>query len=146
MTTENNLPIKDLRILNTLRLMAEDVAGVNHAKLAACVAVRGNIIAFGNNSLRTHPFQARYGKNEFSPYWHAETHAIFNSLKRVTITDLERATLYVVRVKRPSEHSRQWALGMSRPCRGCRKCIFEFGIPRVIYSNDDGGFVCEGEV
>jgi cytidine deaminase len=123
--------------------MAEDVAGVNHAKLAACVAIRSDIVAFGYNQLRTHPFAARFGKNEFAPYWHAETHAIHNSLRRISIDDLTRATLYVVRVKRPSERATNWVLGLSRPCRGCRKCIFEFGVPRVCYSTDDDGFFCE---
>lgn len=134
---------RDFKIMQTLRVMAEDVAGVKHAKLAACVAIRGDIISFGYNQLRTHPFAARFGKNEFSPYWHAETHAIHNSLRRISIDDLSRASLYVVRVKRPSEGSNKWVLGMSRPCRGCRKCIFEFGIGRVFYSTDDDTY--EGE-
>lgn len=132
----------DKRILEELRLMAEDTEPVRNARLAAAVAIRGKVIAFGRNSLRSHPFHQRYGKNEFSPYWHAETHAIFNSLKRVTLDELHKATLYVVRVKRPSERSRDWALAMAQPCRGCRRCIFDFGIPRVVYSTE-GGFSCD---
>ena len=141
-TTHTLLP-RDHRILRTLMLMAQDVAPVANARLAAAVAIRGDIISFGNNSLKGHPFQRRFGKNQFSDYWHAETHAIYNALKKTTVDALERATLYVVRVKRPHETSRDWILGISRPCRGCRRCIFDFGIPRVIYSGEDG-FVCEG--
>ena len=142
--TVESLSEWDQKIVNELKILAEDVEPVKHAKLAAAIAIRGNIIAFGNNSLRTHPFQARFGKNEFAAHWHAETHAIFNSLKRISVDELERATLYVVRVKRPDEHSRLWKFGMARPCRGCRKCIHDFGIPRVIYSTETG-FTCESE-
>lgn len=134
---------RDHRILKTLQAMAQDVAPVANARLAAAIAVRGDIISFGNNSLRSHTFAQKFGKNEHSAFWHAETHAIFNALKRHHVDVLERATLYVVRVKRPHETSRDWILGTSKPCRGCWRCIGEFGIPRVVYSVDSD-FVCEG--
>jgi hypothetical protein len=34
--------------------------------------------------------------------------------------------------------------GMAKPCRGCRSCIYNHGIPRVIWSNETAGFTCEG--
>jgi deoxycytidylate deaminase len=139
-----HISLRDIKILDHLRTLAVDVSPVAHAKLAACLALRGNIISFGFNSLKSHPFQKTFGKNEFSPFWHAETHAIHNARKRLTENEFERATLYVVRVKRPSESSRDWCLGMARPCRGCRRCIWDFGIHRVIYSQEDG-YHCEDE-
>ena len=134
---------KDLKILEELRLMAEDVEPVKHAKLAAALAIRGRIVSFGINKWITHPFQQRYGKNEFSPYWHAETNAVFNALKRIDVNDLHKTSLYVVRVKRPSERSKDWVLGLARPCRGCRKCIYEFGIKTVFYSTDENSYVID---
>jgi len=134
---------RDIKIMNILRTMAEDVTPVANARLTAAVAIRGNIISFGNNSLRSHPFQHKFGKNNDSLFWHAETHAIYNFLKRRVPQDLAKSTLYVLRIKRPSETSKNWVLGMSRPCKGCQKCIMDFGIPRVIYTTDHQTFVCE---
>lgn len=143
MTSE--LDSKDLRILNDLFHMAQDVVPVTGAKLAAAIAIRGHVKSWGTNQWRTHPFQQRFGKNEFSPFWHAETNAIHNYLRRYDVSDLQRATLYVVRVKRPSERSREWVTGMAKPCRGCRSCIYNHGITRVVWSNDHVGYSCEGE-
>jgi deoxycytidylate deaminase len=141
-TTQTLLP-RDHKILKTLLHMAQDVAPVANARLAAAIAVRGDIVSFGNNSLRSHPFANKFGKNEHSQFWHAETHAIFNALKRHNVDILERATLYVVRVKRPYETSKEWIVGTSKPCKGCRRCIMEFGIPRVVYGTESE-FVCDG--
>jgi deoxycytidylate deaminase len=141
-TTQTLLP-RDHKILKTLLHMAQDVAPVANARLAAAIAVRGDIVSFGNNSLRSHPFANKFGKNEHSQFWHAETHAIFNALKRHNVDILERATLYVVRVKRPHETSKEWIVGTSKPCKGCRRCIMEFGIPRVVYGTESE-FVCDG--
>ena len=141
-TTQTLLP-RDHKILKTLLHMAQDVAPVANARLAAAIAVRGDIVSFGNNSLRSHPFANRFGKNEHSQFWHAETHAIFNALKRHNVDILERATRYVVRVKRPHETSKEWIVGTSKPCKGCCRCIMEFGIPRVVYGTESE-FVCEG--
>lgn len=139
----NNFTRRDYRILSQLKTMAEDTEPVANARLAACVVVKGSPVSFGRNSLKSHGFQMRYGKNVDSKFWHAETNAIYNALKRVHVEDLQRATLYVVRVKRPESLSRDWILANSKPCSGCMKCITDFGIGRILYSID-GGFVCDG--
>lgn len=118
--------------------MAIDVAPAARAKIAAAVVIKNEIVSFGENQLRTHPFQLKYGKNTDALYWHAETHAIHNALKRVSVEELVRAHLYVVRVKKPAAGSRDWVLGLSKPCRGCEFCMTTFGIQRVIYSVDNG--------
>lgn len=140
-----SLPVteRDIKIMGILRTMAEDVAPVANARLAAAVAIRGNIISFGNNSLRSHPFQHRFGKNNDSLFWHAETNAIYNFLKRRQPEDLAKSSLYVLRVKRPFETSKDWVMGMARPCKGCQKCIMDFQIPRVVYSTNEQTFMCE---
>lgn len=54
----------DSSIVDILSHMAEDIEFPvqNSFRLAAAVAIRGEIIAFGTNSKRTHPFQAKFGK------------------------------------------------------------------------------------
>ena len=125
-------------ILDQLRLLAIDVVPAARAKVAAAVVIKNDVVAFGSNKIRSHPFQLRFGKNCESAYWHAETNAIYNALKRVQVDELTKASLYVVRVKKPAAGSRNWILGMAKPCRGCEFCIETFGLRRVIYSIDDG--------
>jgi deoxycytidylate deaminase len=134
---------RDIKIMNVLRNMVEDVPPVRSARLIAAVAHRGNILSFGSNSMRSHPFQQRFGRNSDAMFWHAETNAIYNFLRHHNSDDLSKTSLYVMRIKRPSESSKNWVLGMSRPCKGCQKCIMDFGIPRVIYTTDNQTFVCE---
>lgn len=136
----------DRRILQTLEVAARDVAPVTGARMAAAVAIRGTIISMGNNSLKSHPFQNRFGKNSESMFWHAETHAVHNFLRKHLVSELVRSTLYVVRVKPPRSAGVDWSVAMARPCRGCTRCIWDHGIPRVIYSNAQGGYSCEGSV
>ena len=138
-----SLDNRDMRILNDLHKMAMDVPPVQNARLAAAVAIRATVLAFRHNQLKSHPFHRTYGKNEDSLFWHAETHAIHNFIRRNHPDDLHRATLYVARVKRPTITSRDFILGMARPCRGCMKCIEAFGIPRIVYSTNDSNFMCE---
>lgn len=142
---EDHTPLqaRDIKILNTLQTMALDVPPVKTARLASAIAIRGNVMALGNNQLKSHPFHRTYGKNEDSLFWHAETHCIHNFIRKHDVDLLQKATLYVVRIKRPSERSREFVLGMARPCRGCMSCIEDFGIPRIVYSNDHSGFSCE---
>lgn len=139
----DQLDSKDMRILHELELMCRDVPPVRTARLAAAVAIRGEVMAWGTNEMRSHPFQARWGKNSDSVYWHAETKAIHNFIRRYSADLLQRATVYVCRIKRPNERSKNFVLGMARPCKGCFSCIRDFGIGRVAYSTDSGGWQCE---
>jgi deoxycytidylate deaminase len=134
---------RDLRILRTLEIMAHDVAPVKTARLAAALAIRGQVLSLGNNQLKSHPFHLRFGKNRDSLYWHAETHCIHNFIRKHDPNLLQKTTLYVVRLKRPYEGSRDFVKGMARPCKGCMRCIQDFGVPRIVYSNNDNAFSCE---
>lgn len=134
---------RDLRIMNTLRVLAEDVPPVTGIRMAAAVAIRGTVLSLGNNQLRTHPFAARFGKNSDALYWHAETKAIHNFIRKHPPDDLQKATLYVMRIKRPLSNTKKWIMGMARPCKGCYSCVIDFGIPRVVFSNAEGSFSCE---
>jgi tRNA(Arg) A34 adenosine deaminase TadA len=137
------LTVKDLRILRNLQVMAQDVAPVKTARMAAAVAIRGQVMALGNNQLKSHPWHNRFRKNDDALFWHAETHCIHNFLRKHDLHLLPRATLYVVRLKHVNSLTKQLELGMARPCKGCMGCIEDFGIPRIVYSNREGGFTCE---
>ncbi len=99
----------------------------NH-RLGALVTIRKKIIAFGFNSYKSHPLQKKFGRNEKAICLHAEIDAIKNALKRVKISDLKRATLYVARIKKDG------TIGMAKPCTGCQRAIVAFGIKQVIFT------------
>lgn len=130
--------IKHIRYLNLLSKIAADVVtpAVNNAKLAACIVYKNDIVSFGVNEMKSHPFQARYGKNKDSVYLHAETSAIKNALKYISQSELESSTLYICRVKYSDFTKAKMMFGLSKPCPGCFRCINTYNIKKVIYTLD----------
>ena len=126
------------KYLNVLAKIAADIPSPirSNARHAACVVIQNDIVAFGVNEMKSHPFQAKFSKNKEAVYLHAETSAIKNALKYVSVDDLERATLYVARIKSCPNHLLHF--GLSRPCSGCVRCINTFGIRQVVFSLDHG--------
>lgn len=118
------------KIFANLVRLAQDIPEWADHKVVAAVVQRNQIISYGFGNAKTHPFQARYGKNEDSIYWHAETHAIFNATKQDC--DLSRVSLYVLRLKSDAEHNSLY--GMAKPCPGCERCIRDHNIPKVFYT------------
>ena len=131
------LNARDLRVMRFLRRQAIDVDPVGSAKIAAAISFRNEIISLGQNQKRTHPFQAKYAKNPESIYLHAETNAICNALNHINKSDLERSTLYIRRVKKPTRDAKDFVDGLAKPCAGCMRAIIAFGIKKVVYSTDD---------
>ena len=125
-------------IFDILRKLAEEVPPIKSSRVVAAVVSGKKIVAFGANQMRTHPFQAKFGKNPESLYWHAETNAIYNALRVQTVEELKKADLYVCRVKYLSTKREQFVLGNAKPCTGCAKCIADFGIKQVFYSTETG--------
>lgn len=105
-------------------------------KLAACLVVQNEVISIGYNSDKSHPMQKRFSKNSESIFKHAEVDCIINALKHIDEEALQRATLYVYRVKRQYKGDTGWVSGMAEPCPGCKKAIEHFGIKKVLYSTD----------
>jgi deoxycytidylate deaminase len=131
---------KDVRIMDFLRRSAIDNDGFGNAKFAAAITIKGRVISLGHNQQKTHPFQSRYGKNSEAIYLHAETSAISNCLNHMDKTDMEKATIYVQRVKRPPQrNTTKWVSGMAKPCKGCMRAIADFKLKRVVYSTDEDG-------
>lgn len=130
---------RDQRIMQFIRRQAIDVEKVSNARIAAGVAIKGQLISTGRNQRRTHPFQKQFSKNDHAIFLHAETCAISNSLNHVDKEDLKKATLFIHRVKLPSKDSKEYVDGLAKPCAGCMSAIVAFGIKRVIYSTDTNG-------
>ena len=90
--------MSEIKYLSVLEKMAEAVPAASHrglrARLAACVVYKRDIVSFGINQLKSHPFQAKFSKNEDSIFLHAETDAIKNALSfgDVVMFDLKSAT------------------------------------------------------
>jgi tRNA(Arg) A34 adenosine deaminase TadA len=130
---------RDHRIMQFMRRQAIDGERAYSTKIAAAIAIKGQIISTGRNQRRTHPLAARFSKHEEAIYLHAETAAIANALNHVHKDELRRSTLYVHRVKHPHARTAEWCDGLAKPCTGCRAAAAAFGIRRVIYSTDEPG-------
>jgi cytidine deaminase len=107
-------------------------------RLAAGVIHKNMLISTGVNSYKTDPFQARFGSTEHAIHLHAEVSAIKTSLRKLSVDDLQKATLVVVRVKK-KDHNKIYRATMAKPCVGCQRCLAEFGIKNVFYSGECGG-------
>lgn len=130
---------RDQRIMQFIRRQAIDVEKVSNARIAAGIAIKGQLISTGRNSKRTHPFQKQFSKNDHAIFLHAETCAISNSLNHISKEDLKKATLFIHRVKLPNKDSTEYVDGLAKPCSGCMSAIVAFGIKRVIYSTEENG-------
>lgn len=108
-------------------------------KFAAIIVYRNEVVSVGTNLEKTHPFAARFGRNEDATFWHAETHAIYNAYRRgVDHGVFSKSSLYVVRLKLKNNRGHKTnILGISKPCKGCMNCIDVFDIKRVVYSLDE---------
>lgn len=116
-------------MVEQLVLMAQDVAPVAGARIAAALTQGNKVIGFGVNQHKSHPLQARFASNPERIYLHAEIAAIINANRR---TSVGGAMLWVVRVNAIGE------MCMARPCEGCWKALKAFDINNVVYSVKNG--------
>ena len=124
-------------IVNTLFKMAQSIDYMKNGRVAAAVVYKNKVVSFGHSHLKSHPFQKTYSKNRHSVFFHAETHAIKNSLRIIDVDTLKKCDLYVVRAKiNPPPKRKKWTFGLSKPCSGCQKCIDNFELKNVYYSDD----------
>ena len=131
---------KHNKYISILSKMAVAVEPVAQARIAAAIVIKNNIISFGINQKKSHPFQAMYGKNSDCIYLHAEIDAIKNALRIVTVDELSRSILYVCRVKYDGDQKSNFIFGLSKPCQGCSRAIANFNIKQVYYSLDTEGY------
>ena len=130
---------KDQKYIDLTSKVAQDVIPVSNARIASALVIGNTVVGLGRNSYKTHPLQAKYGKTEHTIHLHAEIDAIKNSLRRVSVDDLTKATIYISRVKK-RDRKRGFVPGLSAPCSGCMGAITDFGLKRIVYSLDGGGF------
>lgn len=128
------------KYMNILSKMAMAVEPVRQARIAACLVYKNEIISFGINQMKTHPFQAQFGKNKESIFLHAETDCIKNSLRELEVDDLSRCTLYICRMKYETHEKKKFVFGLAKPCAGCARAITTFNIKKVVYSLDKEGY------
>lgn len=124
-------------IMRTLEKVAKN-ADEHWAKVSSAIVYKGRIVSIGTNKKKSHPFQARFGETEHSIFLHAEISAIKNALREISIDDMKKADLYVCRVKKEKQYSKQFVCGIAKPCCGCERAIVEFGIKNVYYTNNEG--------
>lgn len=130
------------KYIDTLYKIAESVIPVRQARIAACLVHQNSIISFGVNQMKSHPFQSKFSKNMDSIYLHAETDTIKNALKYVDLKTIEQSTLYICRVKYASSDKKKMIYGLAKPCLGCMKCLTNFSIKNVIYTEDGDSLNC----
>jgi deoxycytidylate deaminase len=133
---------KQNKIVSTLFLMASDHESTANAKIVAAVVYKNQIISYGFNSMKSHPFVIPYQKNEDAIYLHAETDAIKNALKRISVEHLTKCDLFIVRAKHAYSKGKKMRYGMAKPCNGCARCITTFGVSSVYYSTEDQKIEC----
>ena len=121
------------KLIHTEFREAQTCEPVARARISAAVYKNGRLLGTGKNSLKTHPFQKMYGKNEHAIHLHAEVAAILKATS--TGEDLSSAMLVVARAKH-SGVSQPFVYGLARPCSGCRMAIASVGIKQVYFSCD----------
>lgn len=125
--------IRHDRYIDYLYRLAQDIEAIKSSRVTSCVVYRNEIVGYGFSRRKSHPFQAQYTRHKNAIYLHAETDAIKNALKRISIEELSKSSLYVARAKKKDG---RWQFGLSRPCDGCMKAISSFDINNVIYTTD----------
>lgn len=111
----------------------------HRSKHSALILYKNEIISVGFNRIKSHPFQKKYAKANEAIFLHAEISAIKQSLRRISLKELKKSTLYVARVR--LNNGNKPSFMYSKPCEGCMRAIVEFDINKVFYTEDGGELV-----
>lgn len=125
---------KSEKIWKILEKVAIATEPVSRQRLAACLVYKNEIIAIGYNKNKTHPIAKRFQKHEEAIYLHAEVMALHEASKCITLEQLAKSELYVLRIKKSDCGKIVW--GLSKPCCGCMSAIKHFKIKKVHYTNN----------
>lgn len=105
----------------------------NHA-LGAAAIYKGQLIALGWNTRKTHPAQARYNSRErgFDGYrFNSTIHAEMMLINKIKYLDINFSKLKVF-VWRGKQSPR-----ISKPCPACERALRDLGIKHVFYTGND---------
>lgn len=127
-----------MRIKGILASMAMN-SDHHRSKHSAVIVYKNDVISLACNKSKSHPFQKRYSKASEAIFLHAEVAAIHNALKRVSLKELSKSTMYVCRVRINKENKPFFSY--SKPCDGCMRAIAEFDIKNVMYTNEKEEFI-----
>lgn len=120
------------RFKQTLTDLAIANIGIrNRIKLAAGVVYKNRLVAVGVNSYKSHPLMTKFGKNPEAIYLHAEVDAIKNALRVLSLQELEKSDILVVRVKRDGH---DYKTCLAKPCDGCARAIQAFNLRNLYYT------------
>lgn len=92
----------------------------------AIVIFRGKIVGRGYNKTC---IEKKYGVSKWSI--HAEVDAIQDALRKITLENLKKSILLVVRLRKEGD------ISLSAPCSDCTKYIQRFKINTCYYSNEN---------
>jgi len=120
---------------------ASEMVPVCGARITAAIVFKNKIISIGRNKNKTHPFQKRFCKHPDSIILHAENDAIVKALKRISVSDLSKSTIYIARAKKLNKHS-PFGYGMVKPCEGCTRALAAFNIKTIYYTTEEGTVEC----
>ncbi len=121
---------RDSKYLDEAIQLARAGDRVGGARIGALLVVGNRVVSMGQNMLKSHPLQKRYGKNPEAIFQHAEINCIVNFLRKFSLDDLKKSTMYVGRVSGTHMHD----VGLAKPCSGCAHAIHQFGIRKVIHT------------
>lgn len=108
---------------------------------------KNKIISIGNNSKKTHPLNLKNRKTslrtgeDFSDQKHicSEFSAI-NKLKNMTNIDTKKCVLVNLRYNRNGE------IALSKPCMSCDNLLKYFSFKKVIWTNNEGDYICGEDI
>lgn len=129
----------DYKFFNKARQIA-DISDYKKIHVGCVAVYKGNIIAIGCNTNKTHPVQKYYNKFRdpngedtsmiILPKLHAEINCI-NQLKHLDNINFSKVKLYIYRIRNDIPY------GMSRPCPSCMAAIKDLGIRDIYYTTND---------
>ena len=122
-----------------MEFLLEEAKGqepVKSSRIRAGLVYKNQLLCVGQNKLKSHPFQKRFGKNESAIYLHAEVDCIVNAIRsNIPLSDISKSSLIVVRIKK---NVNEWIVATAKPCSGCQRAIAHFDINKVLYTTDNG--------
>lgn len=126
------------KYIGILGKMARDI-DISGPRLASCLVYNNDIVSFGlNDFTKTHPLQAKFGKNKDAIFPHAEINCIKNALKLLSLEELSKCSMYITRMKYTDSYKTDMITALAKPCTGCERCIKTFNIRNVFYSTEKG--------
>lgn len=110
-----------------------------NASIAATLVYRNRkIICTCTNTTKSNPFQKKFSRHQDAIFLHAENSCIVSALRKgIGINQFQDCSLYVAKASE-SQDKKTFYPSLSKPCIGCQRSIFQFGIGRIYFSTLSG--------